>query len=316
MAEAIPSPGEPRHVALFYGTEREYRDAVAEFVAEGLTAGQTAFVAVPGPKIEPLRDALAARAADVAFADMTEMGRNPAWIIPRVQAVIDASDGRPVRYVGEPIWAERSAEELREATRHEALINLAFAEAPALILCPYDTRRLDASVLAGAERTHPALRHGDVIAPSARYDGLAQFPADFDGPLPPCPPSAETFTYRSDLTRVRTTVGRHARAAGLPAPRVFDLVLSVSELAANTLRHADGRGTLRIWHDAAEIVCEVSDGGHIKDPLVGRYRPAQGSLGGHGLWIVHQACDLVELRSGAEGTTIRLHMRRPMALAS
>jgi anti-sigma regulatory factor (Ser/Thr protein kinase) len=103
---------------------------------------------------------------------------------------------------------------------------------------------------------------------------------------------------------------------GLPERRARDLVLCVSELAANTIRHATGRGTLRVWHDTDEIVCQLSDRGHIKDALAGRLRPEPGAMGGHGLWIVHQACDLVELRSGQRGTTIRLHMRRPAPLAS
>ena len=32
------------------------------------------------------------------------------------------------------------------------------------------------------------------------------------------------------------------------------------------------------------------------------------ALGGHGLWLVYQVCDLVELRSDEIGTTIRMHM--------
>jgi hypothetical protein len=47
----------------------------------------------------------------------------------------------------------------------------------------------------------------------------------------------------------------------------------------------------------------------VSDPLVGRRRPAQVAGLGQGLWVVHQLCDLVELRTGADGTTIRLHMR-------
>jgi hypothetical protein len=31
-------------------------------------------------------------------------------------------------------------------------------------------------------------------------------------------------------------------------------------------------------------------------------------MGGHGLWLVNQVCDLVEMRSDDSGTTIRLHM--------
>jgi hypothetical protein len=31
--------------------------------------------------------------------------------------------------------------------------------------------------------------------------------------------------------------------------------------------------------------------------------------GGRGLWVVHQVCDLAQIRSGPAGTTIRVHMR-------
>ncbi len=322
MADAAIAPEAARHVAFFYSGGRDYVAALGAFAAAGLTARQPVFIAVPGPKIGPLRDALGGRAADVTFADMTEMGRNPAWIIPRVQAFIDGSGGRHVRYVGEPIWAERTAAELREATKHEALINLAFGQAPASILCPYDSRRLSSAVLADAERTHPALRHGGHghgragrTTPSAGYRGPSELPPGLDGPLPPCPEDAESLIYRHELTAVRAMVARHAGAAGLPRRRAGDLVLCVSEVAANTIRHAGGTGTLHVWQDADEIVCQISDRGQIKDPLAGRVQPRPGTLGGHGLWIVHQACDLVELRSGEQGTTIRLHMSRPASPA-
>jgi anti-sigma regulatory factor (Ser/Thr protein kinase) len=103
-------------------------------------------------------------------------------------------------------------------------------------------------------------------------------------------------------------VRAHARAAGLSRARVDDLVLAVSEVAANTLRHTPGPGALNIWHDDTEIVCEIRDGGVIADPMAGRRAPPPGALGGHGLWLVHQICDAVELTSGAGGTTVRMHM--------
>jgi anti-sigma regulatory factor (Ser/Thr protein kinase) len=300
------------HIALFYRTEPDYLGSVAGFIQKGLAAGEPAFAAVPGHKIGPLRDALGPQAASVAFADMTEIGRNPAWIIPRVQAFIDAGGGRHVRYVGEPIWAGRTPGELREATRHEALINLAFSGAPATILCPYDTRRLSRRVLAGAECTHPALQRSGAVTRSGRYIGPNEIPPQVDGPLPPGPADAASLTYRTDLSAVRALADREASRAGLPPRRAADLVLAVSEIAANTIRHTGAQGTLRAWHDRREVVCELNDPGHVKDPLAGRRRPAPGSPGGHGLWITHQACDLVELRSGPRGTTIRLHMDRPV----
>jgi hypothetical protein len=67
---------------------------------------------------------------------------------------------------------------------------------------------------------------------------------------------------------------------------------------------------VHIWHTSAEIVCQFHDSGHITDPLAGRFRHGPDDRG-HGLWLVNQVCDLVELRSGEAGTTVRLHMRRP-----
>ena len=118
-------------------------------------------------------------------------------------------------------------------------------------------------------------------------------------------------TYTDDLSAVRALVQRSAKEAGLPADRAVDLVLAVSEVAANTFRHARSQGSLEIWHDTDEIICQIHDQGVITDPLAGRRRPNADATGGHGLWIVNQVCDLVEMRSDESGTTIRLHMTLP-----
>jgi anti-sigma regulatory factor (Ser/Thr protein kinase) len=115
-------------------------------------------------------------------------------------------------------------------------------------------------------------------------------------------------TYRSDLSQVRALVLQHAREAGLTAGKANDLVLAVSEVAANTLRHTRSAGTLAIWHDQHEVVCEIHDEGTITDPYAGKRKPPAGASGGHGLWLVRQVCDLVELTSDANGTTVRMHM--------
>jgi hypothetical protein len=58
-----------------------------------------------------------------------------------------------------------------------------------------------------------------------------------------------------------------------------------------------------------EIICQVADTGQIADPLA-RYRaPSDEPLGGNGLWLVNQVCDLVRARTGPAGTITRLHMR-------
>jgi len=86
-------------------------------------------------------------------------------------------------------------------------------------------------------------------------------------------------------------------------------VLAASEVAANTLRHTKAGGTVHLWHDEDEILCLIQDGGVIADRLAGYRVPAGDLPGGQGLWLVNQVCDLVELRTSTDGTTICLHMR-------
>jgi anti-sigma regulatory factor (Ser/Thr protein kinase) len=135
---------------------------------------------------------------------------------------------------------------------------------------------------------------------------------DGDGPLPPSE-DPTSYTYTTDLAAIRAVVHRYAIQAGLSEARAIDLTLAVSEVAANTIKHAKSPGSLKIWYDAKEIVCQIHDEGIIADPLAGRRQPSLEALGGHGLWIVNQVCDQVEMQSDETGTTIRLHMILPLA---
>src|SRR5512142_1419620 len=64
-----------------------------------------------------------------------------------------------------------------------------------------------------------------------------------------------------DLPALRRTVAAHGDRAGLSRRRVSDLVLIVSELAGNAIRHGGGRGRLRLWRSRGALYCEVSDHG-------------------------------------------------------
>ena len=87
-------------------------------------------------------------------------------------------------------------------------------------------------------------------------------------------------------------------------------LLDLTRIGALTDWGADG-DLLRVWAEDGSLVCEVTDEGVIADPLVGRRRPVLDRAGGRGLWIANQLCDLVQVRSGAAGTTVRLHARLP-----
>jgi anti-sigma regulatory factor (Ser/Thr protein kinase) len=292
------------HAAFFYRGQPEYVAVIVACVQAGLVAGEPALVAVPGAKARVVRDRLDDGPGEVVFSDMAELGRNPARIIPEVRAFIDKHPGQRVRFVGESAWPGRSAAEICEVTRHEALLNLAFAQAPITILCPYDASGLAASVLTDARRTHQEPAASGATGQTWR-DNL---PPGCDHPLCPAPAGAEALAYDTDLAPVRRLVAEHARRAGLAGERTVDLVLAANEVAANTIGHTTGSGVLHIWHTAAEIACQVHDQGEITDPLAGRVRHGPDDRG-HGLWLVNQVCDLVEMRTGQAGTTVRMHMR-------
>jgi anti-sigma regulatory factor (Ser/Thr protein kinase) len=301
-----------RHEALLYAGEVGFLTGTLPFIREGVAADEPVLVVVSAARIGLLRSALGGDADRIAFADMAEVGANPARIIPAWRDFVAGHDvaRRRARGIGEPIWTGRTPAELVECQRHEALLNLAFAGVPAWwLLCPYDTTSLGTEVLEEAWRSHPFVTEGGVGLGSTTYRGLEQAAAPFAAPLPDPPgqPSALGFEPAS-LAELRELVAGHAAAAGLDSDRSADLVLAVDEVASNSLRHGGGRGTLRIWREDGALVCEVRDAGRIEDPMAGRERPALDRDGGRGLWMVNQLCDLVQLRSFPSGAVVRLHV--------
>ncbi|HMJ35140.1 MAG TPA: anti-sigma factor RsbA family regulatory protein [Baekduia sp.] len=296
------------HEALMYEGLDEFLEGTSAFVNEGLAAGETVVVAVPEPRLTALRDRLDGPTEHLGFMDMAELGRNPARIIPTLRNVLDANPGRRLRWVGEPVWPGRRPCENVEGERHEALLNVAFADVPVSILCPYDVGGLDPTVLVGAQRTHPVLHASGRRWDSVLYGDPSTVAQAAAHPLDPVPPTADERRVDHDLYGLRLFVRDRASAAGLDGARLDDLLLAANEAAANTLLHGGGRGVLRIWRDDDDVLCEIADGGRLDDPLAGRRAPDTAQAGGRGLWLMNQLCDLVEIRPTTQGLTVRLHM--------
>ena len=303
-----------RHDALFYAGVDSFVDRTVPFIRAGVRAEEPMLVVVAAEKIDRLRSELGSDAAKVRFEDMAEVGLNPARIIPVWRAFVDehTASGGSVRGVGEPIWASRSADELVECERHEALLNLAISEdTPLWLACPYDAGALSSSVLEEAQRNHPYLVDGGDRRASDRFRGLEEIAEPFDHPLPEPVVRADELPFElGDLRAVRAFTAREASAAGLSPDRTKDLVLAADEAAANSVSHGGGRGVLRIWMNEDSLVCEIRDSGRIDDPLAGRRRPTWSMRSGFGLWLMNQLCDLVQIRSFATGSVTRLHMSR------
>lgn len=305
-ATAEAGAGAFGHPALFYRGAAEYLAGTVPFVWGGLAADEPVAVAVPGDNLALLRRELGADAARVRLLDMTEAGRNPGRIIPGVlRAFADSHPGRPVRIIGEPIWAARSAVEYPACAQHEALINLAFTGRDATILCPYDAEALAPDVLTDAEATHPVLIDGTGRRTSDGYDP-AGVVARYNRPLP-VPEGAFELADTKDLAAVRALAHVRAVACGLPAGRVADVEMVVTELLSNSVEHGSGTGTVRFWGADGEFTCEVHDTGRLTDPLAGRHPATPYQPRGRGLLLVNQLADLVRLHTDDEGTTFRAY---------
>jgi anti-sigma regulatory factor (Ser/Thr protein kinase) len=289
-----------------YGSRDEYVAGVLSFLETGASAGEPMLVAVPAGNRAALQAAADGRVPDVRFVDMAGIGRNPGRIMPAIRAFVDQHGGRRVRFVGEPVWPGRTAAETVEGTRHEALINLALADLPVTILCPYDAAGLPAEVLADAASTHPEVVAGGACQASGAYAEPASSPIVHDLALPDPGGLVRTLAPTASLAALRRFARQEAEAAGVGAGRAADLVLAVNEVAANALRHAGEPPALRAWREPGGVVVELADPGHIADLLAGRRDPTPLSAGGRGLWLVNQLCDLVQVRSSERGTRVRL----------
>jgi anti-sigma regulatory factor (Ser/Thr protein kinase) len=301
------------HEAMLYGGHVDFLRQSIPFIRDAVVAGQPILVAVDQLKIDDLRGSLGAEAAKVRFEDMSKIGRNPARIIPVWQAFLDENSGseRGTRGIGEPIWADRSPEELVECERHEALLNLAFASPSAALrlVCPYDTAALPLSVIEEARRNHPIISEEGHHHRSATYVDADVIARPFDPPLPA--PREFPFEMPFDeehLVDLRAFVKAQAAERGVAPARVADVVLAVHETASNSIRYGGGGGVLRIWSHDDEMICEVLDGGLINEPLVGRVTPDPTQPRGFGLWLANQLCDLVQIRSSTKGSAIRMHV--------
>ncbi len=304
-----------RHEMLMYaGGDDGFLEATLEPVMQALARDAGVLVVVTGARASALREALGDACERVRFTDVRELATNPARSFPVWQDFASeyAADGGAIG-ISETVWPGRSAAELSECERQEALINLAFGDAGAWrLLCTYDLDGLDDRVIEDAKRAHPLLAMDGGAHANATYACDHDAPQPFAGSLPEPRARVEEMAFASaTLARLRHALADWSHARGLGEDGTEELVLAVDELASNSVRHGGGSGTLRCWRDEGGLVCEVRDAGYIQAPLIGRRRPEPEACSGRGVWLVNQLCDLVQIRSSPAGSAVRVHKRLP-----
>ena len=83
-----------RHEALLYAGDDGFVDGTLPWLREAVAAQEPTLVVVSAARIARLRDELGPDAEDVTFADMAEVGINPARIIPAWREFVDAHAGQ------------------------------------------------------------------------------------------------------------------------------------------------------------------------------------------------------------------------------
>ncbi|GAA3904509.1 anti-sigma factor RsbA family regulatory protein [Actinoplanes auranticolor] len=302
------------HSAFFYDSDTAYGSTLAAFIRDGLAHDEAVAVAANAHCTGLLRDALAADAAEVRFLPAEEWYVRPVRTIAGWSQLLRAaaSSGRSsMRLIGHTTPAHGA----RGWVRFESALNSSLAGLRGHLLCPYDRSNLPAATVRTAELTHPRL-YDDGWLESAGYEPPERLLTEL--PEPPYPVTGEpviAVPVHDSVAGLRAQVRARAAAEGwLPADRVENLLLALSEVATNGIRHGGEHRELRVWLTDDAVVCEVTDDGRVPPgPLAGYLPPRPGRIGGMGLWLVQQLCDAMAIRSVDGLTRARFALRRSPA---
>jgi anti-sigma regulatory factor (Ser/Thr protein kinase) len=296
------------HAALLYRDQAEYLRAVAAFVDQGLDAGEAVMVALPREDLDEIASVVKRSQHNIHLTAIDDLGGNPRRIIPAIIEFVREHASGPARFVGSAVWPGRPHYELAEATRQDALLNAGLSGFQLKVLCPYEVVALPDTVVRDVWRTHPVVIADGQPQASSHYCDPVDLCANDGWPLESPPETLLFVAPVADLSKLKSLVYEAALNAELAVEAAEDLVMAVNEVATNSVLFAPGTGFLTMWNgNSGDLVCEVWDAGRMADPLAGCYPPGP-DFDARGLWLVNQLCDLVEIRSGEQGTQVRMRV--------
>ena len=91
------------------------------------------------------------------------------------------------------------------------------------------------------------------------------------------------------------------------AYKTAKLAAAIDEIAVAGHR-GYGRVDILLWRAETALICQVTDPGTVDDPMIGRAGLVGPSRGRErAIRLANELCDLVQIRSSATGTTVRVH---------
>jgi AcrR family transcriptional regulator len=231
-----------------------------QFVREGVAADEPTIVVTSPERTRVLRAALDPHAAErVSFFDARDWYQRPGRTLAAYRAALDEyrdHDSGLVCVVGDVQFGSAPHATARRA-RYEFMLNRAFADRSAWVVCAYNAGALPADVLADCRKTHPVISTRQGRAPSPEHFSTPELGA----PLSPLADIRRddvmevAVTDAAELSAVRPAVVWPARVAGVAPALVNDLVLAVTELAESSRAH--GPVVVRTGRGDGEWFCEV-----------------------------------------------------------
>ena len=176
-----------QHICALYSTREERIAQAAEYLQDGLAAGdRILYAAESAADLEELRAAIAAGIPDfdarVAAGAVIELTHDEAHLqdghfdaermLAMLNDLIEETLDRGfagLRTCGDMSWLLRKAPGSDQLLVYESMVNSLFEGRPVSGMCQYDEMRLPVSVRGTAMLTHPVLALGGTHGPNGLY---------------------------------------------------------------------------------------------------------------------------------------------------
>ena len=218
------------------------------------------------------------------------------------------AEGAPsVRVIGEfPNFASQVACGAN-GPAYESIVNRAFADYPAWIVCAYDGRVIPDPVLDTVWRTHPHVLT-DSWQSNPHYDEperTVRLLMPDDEPLPGLR-SLPLVNHPAIFRRL--LAGRDGAPRESNPEQIGEMVQAANEVVVNALQHGGGLRSVRVGRVVDRFVCEVTDHrmDRLDDPLAGYLAPGSEPEQSFGLWAARQLTWRLDLLPSSRGLTVRL----------